>query len=60
MKKKAAPTYRPFINDSDRALRRRVDEILAKNPYLNKKGLEKMIFEAGLPVIEKNLAAITQ
>lgn len=50
--------YRPGIEDSDRVVRKKVSNILTEFKYLNKKGLEKMIFEAGIPIVVNNLKSV--
>jgi hypothetical protein len=57
--KRKTTVYRPYIADADQTIRRRVDALLRKNDCLNKQGLEKMIFAAGLPVIEQNMKIVT-
>lgn len=59
MKRKTV-VYRPYISDADQTIRRRVDALLQKHECLNKQGLEKMIFAAGLPVIEQNMKVVTE
>lgn len=51
-------TYRPNITDEDHGVRDEVEQICNDYPILNKKGLEKMIFQAGIPVVKRNLAAV--
>lgn len=50
--------YRPAIEDSENEIRKRISSILSEFKYLNKKGLEKMVFEAGIPIVTKNLRAV--
>lgn len=56
-KKTVSKSYRPNIHDIDRNLRDQVESIQSEFPHLNKHGLEKMIFEAGIKPVLHNLRA---
>lgn len=52
--------YRPLVKDKDRKIRNKIKNLCLACNFASKGGIETMVFEAGLPIVEANLRSINQ
>lgn len=52
--------YRPLVRDKDRKIRNKIRNLCLACDFASKGGIETMVFEAGLPIVEANLRSINQ